>query len=266
MRPFFFLLMLIFACPACRESGPSHFQGGNSENEAKEVTDEIAMEAPAAQKSLALEEDGASPSPVASQVANPSLNEAEKIPALIIKNADIRFQVEDLERSIQAVQKAVSQSGGYVAAASETRGGELSANLSLRVPAAQFEKLLDEVLKQSTFLTSKNITSEDVTEQFVDIQARLKTKKEAEQRYLEILKMARTVNDVLTVEEQLRMVREEIEAQEGRLKFLRDRVRYSTINLVMYKPVPYEGEPAIGFFRQLVEGIRQGWTSTLVSS
>jgi len=70
--------------------------------------------------------------------------------------------------------------------------------------------------------------------------------------------MARTVKDVLTVEEQLRMVREEIEAQEGRLKFLRDQVRYSTITLVMYKPVPYEGEPAIGFFSQFIDGIRQG--------
>jgi hypothetical protein len=75
--------------------------------------------------------------------------------------------------------------------------------------------------------------------------------------------MARTVKDVLTVEEQLRIVREEIEAQEGRLQFLRDQVRYSTITLVMYKPVLYEGEPAIGFFSQLIEGVRQGWSNLL---
>jgi hypothetical protein len=263
MRLLFALFITIFACPACSESGPSHFQGGNPENE---VEKSVMMAPPAALEPSMdniMDTEGKESLYRVMPVKNMVLDEAQKIPAQIIKNADIRFQVEDLEKSIQAVQKAVSQFGGYVASSSESRGGELSVNFSLRVPAAQFEKVLDELLKQSSFLVTKNITSEDVTEQFVDIQARLKTKKEAEKRYVEILRLARTVKDVLTVEEQLRMVREEIEAQEGRLKFLRDQVRYSSIALVMYKPVPYQAQPEIGFFSKLLEGIQQGWNGLL---
>ena len=203
------------------------------------------------------------PSPSISPVANPVVAQ-DKIATQIIKNANVRFQVAELAKSVQAVEQAVKEAGGYVSSSQEARGnGELSANVAIRVPYDGFEKLLDDLIRQSTFVNVNNITSEDVTEQFVDIQARLKTKREAEQRYREILRQARTVKEVLEVEEQLRTIREEVEAQEGRLKFLGDQVRYSTIRLEMYQPIAYQSEPEIGFLSQLFRGISQGWSGFL---
>ena len=69
----------------------------------------------------------------------------------------------------------------------------------------------------------KNVSVQDVTEEYLDIEARLKTKKEVEARYIEILKSkTKTVEDVLKAEEQIRIIREEIEAREGRLNYLKN--------------------------------------------
>ncbi len=252
--------LFLFAFMACNSSEPSNFVGGDPERQdkAKEVGSETQ---PAANKAYAVAEQ--MPEFKATQVSNPTVDEADKIPSQIIKNADIRFQVEELSKSTTAVQQAVKEAGGYISSSNETRGGRLSVSISIRVPYPQFEKLLDELMKQSVFTNTKNITSEDVTEQFIDIQARLKTKKEAEQRYLEILRQAKTVKEILEVETQLRQIREETEAQEGRLKFLKDRVKYSTIALEMYQPMPYQSEPEIGFFSKLTSGIRKGWVALL---
>ena len=75
----------------------------------------------------------------------------------------------------------------------------------------------------------------DVTEEYTDVVIRLKNKKEAEKRFLEILKQTKTIKEILDVEEHLREIREEIESKEGRLKFLNDQVSYSTINLSIYQ-------------------------------
>ncbi|MBC7923972.1 MAG: DUF4349 domain-containing protein [Ferruginibacter sp.] len=266
MRPFVLLALFSFVLPACNQAGPSHFQGGNPEN--SENTASAPAARTAAKEKQSADSESASlvlsnAPPSASLVANPSLAQ-DKIATQIIKHANVRFQVAELAKSMQAVGQAVKGAGGYVSSSEEARGnGELSANVAIRVPYDQFEKLLDDLVRQSTFLNTKSITSEDVTEQFVDIQTRLKTKKEAEQRYREILKQARTVKEVLEVEEQLRTIREEVEAQEGRLKFLGDQVRYSTIRLEMYQPIAYQSEPEIGFLSQLFRGIGQGWSGFL---
>ena len=105
------------------------------------------------------------------------------------------------------------------------------------------------------------MTARDVTEEFVDIEARLRTKKEVEKRYLEILSKAATIKDILLVEEQLRVIREEIEAREGRLKYLQNQVSYSTINLEMYQKLTFE--PGFKFFSKIWKALKGGWKGLL---
>jgi hypothetical protein len=253
--------LFLFAFVACNFSEPSHFVGGDSasSDKAKAVTSESEEETTQA---YAMVEQ--MPEFKANQVSNPTVDEAEKIPSQIIKNADVRFQVEELSKSMQAVQRMVKEAGGYISSSNTTRNNrESSEAMSIRVPYPQFEKLLDELIKQSVFTNNKTITSEDVTEQFIDIQARLKNKKQAEQRYLEILRQAKTVKEILEVETQLRQIREETEAQEGRLKYLKDRVKYSTIALEMYQPIGYQAEPEISFFSKIASSISKGWFTLL---
>jgi hypothetical protein len=129
----------------------------------------------------------------------------------------------------------------------------------IRVPADKFDALLEELMKESIYTNYKNITAEDVTEQFVDTEARLKTKREVEQRYIALLKEAKKVQDILDIEDKLRVIREEIEATEGKLKLLNDKVNYSTIYLNTYQTLDYVPEPEKGFFSNVKEALIRGW-------
>ena len=80
-----------------------------------------------------------------------------------------------------------------------------------------------------------------IVKEFVDIEARLKTKREIENRYLELLKQAKTVKEMLEIERELSTIREEIEARQGRLSYLQNQVSYSTLNINIYKRTPNRG-------------------------
>jgi hypothetical protein len=178
----------------------------------------------------------------------------------IIKTAEVKIQVDKLKESKALVTKLVNSHGGYLATANESRSsGEYTATFSIRVPAAKFEALLDELLKQGIFVDHNNVSAQDVTEEFVDIQTRLKTKRALESRYLELLKQARNMEDILKLEAALQQIREEIESKEGRLKYLQNQVGYSTINLEIYEEVPYTAAPTVGFWGKLAAGFGNGW-------
>ncbi|MFN8322534.1 MAG: DUF4349 domain-containing protein [Chitinophagales bacterium] len=180
----------------------------------------------------------------------------------IIKNANVQFQVKELERSHERIAALVKQYAAYFGSDNKaTSSYQIESNLVIRVPAAQFDKLMEELMRESIYTNYMNITAEDVTAQFVDIQARLKTKKEVEQRYIALLKQSNKVADILEVEDKLRVIREEIEAAEGRLKLLKDQVGYSTITLNMYQKLDYTPEPETGFFSNLKEAFVRGWRS-----
>jgi len=120
----------------------------------------------------------------------------------------------------------------------------ISNTITVRVPKAQFQKFVSAIKGQSIFMDRSDISSQDVTEEFVDIEARLKAKREVRDRYIEVLKTKTgTVKDIIEAEEAIRVITEEIEAKEGRLRYLNDRVDLSTVTLTMYEKVKYVGEP-----------------------
>jgi hypothetical protein len=186
----------------------------------------------------------------------------EKIAAQIVKNASVQFQVSNVEASHLKIAALLARYHSYFGSDNKTTSSyQIENNMVIRVPSADFEKLMDELMKESVYTNYKTISAEDVTAEFVDVQARLKTKKEAEERYRTLLKQANKVSDILEVEDKLRVIREEIEAAEGRLKLLKDQVGYSTINLNAYQKLDYTPEPEIGFISNLTEAFARGWRS-----
>jgi hypothetical protein len=182
----------------------------------------------------------------------------------IIKNASIKFQVKDLKASTKNLETLSKKFNAYISTSNQgTEYSSLFNNLTIRVPAAQFEELLTEVEKESIYLEFKNITSEDVTEEYVDTESRIKTKKDVEQRYKEILRQAKSIDEILAVEEKLATIREEIESKEGRLKFLGDNVRYSTITIQLYQKTGEQILPENGFFSRLGNALGDGWDGLL---
>jgi hypothetical protein len=121
--------------------------------------------------------------------------------------------------------------------------------------------LVEDITRVAFKVDNKNITLNDVTEEFIDVEARLKTNKEVERRYLEILDKATTVQDILLVEQQLKIIREEIEAKEGRLKYLQSQVSLSTLNLEIHQDLA--SKPGFKFFSKLADAIKGGWKGLL---
>ena len=138
--------------------------------------------------------------------------------------------------------------------------------MTIRIPAQNFEKFISILEKGSGKLKYKNISARDVTEEFIDIEARLKTKKEVEKRYRQLLSKAKNIKEILEVEEKLRVLREEIESREGRLKYLKKQVAFSTVYLQITQKLDYKYEPTKekSFLQRLFKSLDKGWKGLII--
>ncbi|MFM9840774.1 MAG: DUF4349 domain-containing protein [Cyclobacteriaceae bacterium] len=178
----------------------------------------------------------------------------------LIKNGTLVFKVSDVSEAKKQIDKLVKESNGYPSTETQTNYDErLQYNLTVRVPANSFDEFINNVLKLATKVESKNITTEDVTEQFIDTEARLKTKKELEIRFREILKHAKTVEEILSIESQLSNVRTEIESAEGKLNYLKSQIAMSTLTITYYELIATD----FGFASKFVHSLREGWDNLL---
>ncbi len=182
-------------------------------------------------------------------------------PTKIIKNASLRLQVESYAAGLKQVKQIVSQFGGAISAENENNSQyRLENNMSIRVPAQQFDTLVNQLLTIAMYVENKQINTEDVTEQYVDIEARMNAKKQVEARYLDILKKAVKIEEILSVERQLGLIREEIESAQGKLKYFDNRVQFSTINLNLYQQLDYTAPgPNRSLIGRVQEAFLNGW-------
>lgn len=154
----------------------------------------------------------------------------------LIKNGDVSFKTKSLTETKKQIQSALLAVNGYV---SKENGFDYSQNASeeliVRVPAKDFDKFLDKVLEGVEEVDSKHIDIQDVSEEFVDIEARLKNKKQLEAKYQELLSKATNMNDILSIEREINSIREVIESTEGRLRYLSNQVGYSTLRINYYE-------------------------------
>lgn len=184
----------------------------------------------------------------------------ERLQPKLIKTGNLSLLVGDIKESRKKVGQIVDNLNGYIAR-ENLNDYETGLNISatVRVPAHHFDTLLVLLEGIAKKTENKTVNTEDVTEEFVDTEARLKTKKELEARYKEILKQARTVDEILSVERNLNEVRSEIESMEGRLKYLSNQVGYSTLNLNFYQTISTD----YGFGGRFADGLISGWTNLL---
>lgn len=187
--------------------------------------------------------------------------EPEAVERKLIKNGRIGFQTDDLGKTHKSILSTAKKYNAYIASDEEIkRYDQIDHTIIVRIPAKRFDSFLTDISKGIEEFDYKEIQSQDVTAEYLDLQARIKTKKEMEIRYLAILQKANTVTDLLEVERQLGEVRGEIESMQGRLKFLKNQVSFSTLNINFYKDVPYKGD---SFFARLGKGFGEGWEGLL---
>lgn len=171
---------------------------------------------------------------------------------LIIRTGQASIEVDSLEASMAELRRIVQRIGGFVADASVQSGRNQirSATLELKVPSSRFDELT-EGLAPLGRLQFVNVGAEDVSEEFVDLTARVANGRRLEDRLVELLR-TRTgkLQDVLSVERELARVREEIERMEGRLRFLKTSAQLSTLSVNLFEPPPlvasHPGRSVIG--------------------
>jgi hypothetical protein len=131
--------------------------------------------------------------------------------------------------------------------------------ITMRVPSESFEILLDRISQHAKKLDSKNIHVSDVTVEYIDAESRIKTKKELETRYIELLRQAKKVEEILVIEKEMGTLQTEIESMEGRLKYLKDKVSSSTLTATFYET----SQGNFGFGSKMGKAIKNGWTNLL---
>lgn len=177
----------------------------------------------------------------------------------IIKEGSLAFVTKDAGQTRAAIVSAVNENKGYISADNvyAEADGRKEYQLTIRIPAERFDALMDAVTKSADGqIDRKTVNANDVTEEFVDVEARLKTKKELENRYRELLQRAVKVEEILAIEREAGTLRSDIEALEGRLKYLTDRVAYSKLAVTYYETLPHRG---FGFGDKLTNALRDGW-------
>lgn len=180
----------------------------------------------------------------------------------IIRNAEITMEVSSTTDTQHRVASIAETNGGFVVT-SEAKQREnvdpaqrtLDIKLVVRVPSPQFGVAFDEIKKLANNTPSEQVTGQDVTEEFIDLEARIKTQKALEIQFLEIMRQAYKVADALEVQRQIADVRTEIEKLEGRKRFLLNRSSLSTITVNIQAPKPVIAVTGTGFGQQVREAV-----------
>jgi uncharacterized protein DUF4349 len=187
---------------------------------------------------------------------------SSKLKRKLIKTGNVEFETDNLNTTNLHIKKIIKSLDGYIASESENKYyGSISQSLELRVPSKNFDKLLQEISNGVEHFDSKNINVKDVTEEFVDIQARLKTKKELEKRYIQLLNKANNVGEILEIEREIGSLRADIESFEGRLKYLKDQVSFSTLQIRFYETKEVVTKNKFG--QKFKDGFGNGWENLI---
>lgn len=187
----------------------------------------------------------------------------QKISQKIIKTGRIEIEVGDINKAQKIITDNFKKLDAY-------KQGEFFSNseeqemlkMTIRVPNENFDNLLQSMDEGIGNVISKNIGTDDVTEEYTDVSIRLENKLTYLEKYRDLLKKSTNTKDILEIQENIRNLEEEIESSKGRLKFIDDKVKYSTIELTLIKNKPRNSVTSkIGFGSQFVDSVAQGWNN-----
>lgn len=157
---------------------------------------------------------------------------------LVIKNAELTVEVKDITAAQNQLQVNIGQLGGYIVSASVSGTDERQTSVvSFRVPSARFNDALTGLQGLAEKILSRNVGGSDVTEEYVDLESRVRNLEATQVRLLDLLNRADKVEDMLNINNVLTDVQGQIEQAKGRMQYLKQNSAMSTIT-VTFQPVP----------------------------
>jgi hypothetical protein len=154
----------------------------------------------------------------------------------IIKTANLNLEVKDYNIYNTSLREKLKQFGGYIAQEEQSQSEYKIENIiTIKIPVAQFDDAVNSVSSNAKELNEKKITSEDVTTEVIDTRSRLEAKKQVRLRYLDLLKQAKNMEEILSVQSEINGIQEQIESAAGRMEYLQHSSSFSTIHLTFYQ-------------------------------
>jgi hypothetical protein len=250
-----FLALALFFLLDCGGAARNDQRGGVSSNASTQ--DQVAGAPQAGASNQAVVQN------VSLKQADASQNAPVTTERKIIRNANLSLELDAPARGMTRVASIAESHGGFVVTSeSRQQGGSNGVKpyetitMEVRVPAAQFDAAMGEIRALGSRVLTEKITGQDVTEEYIDLEARLRTQRALEAQFLEIMKGAREVSDALQVQRELANVRTEIERVEGRRRFLENQSSLSTISVTLQPPAPLIS--TTGFFHSLGSAFGDG--------
>ena len=154
----------------------------------------------------------------------------------IIKTANLNLEVKDYNIYNTSLREKLKQFGGYIAQEEQSQSEYKIENIiTIKIPVAQFDDAVNSISSNAKELHEKKITSEDVTTEVIDTRSRLEAKKQVRLRYLDLLKQAKNMEEILSVQSEINGIQEQIESAAGRMEYLQHSSSFSTIHLTFYQ-------------------------------
>ncbi|HTL10026.1 MAG TPA: DUF4349 domain-containing protein [Chitinophagaceae bacterium] len=186
----------------------------------------------------------------------------------IVKTGQLKLEVKDCRGFNVLLHEKVRNLGGYIAQEQQQENGDRIENrVSIKVPVDQFDAAVEMIIAGSDSLLEKTVDAQDMTAQMVDISSRMEAKKRVRERYMDMLKQAKNIEEILHVQHEIDDMQETIEAASGRLQYLGHAAAFSTLTITFYQmapPTPNTTEPSYG--RRLLDSFTLGlhWISELL--
>jgi len=150
----------------------------------------------------------------------------------LIKTGNLRFKTDNIKDITEMIRLATQKYHGYIALnKSHEYMHSDTHELQIKVPSKDFDNLITDITKHVEKFDDKSINTIDVSKEYIDVQARLKTRKALAKRYIELLKKTSKISEILAIENELTIQQTKIESAEGQLKYLKSQTSFATLNL-----------------------------------
>jgi hypothetical protein len=180
----------------------------------------------------------------------------------VIKTSHLVFETKSVEKTYQGLKQQIELYKGFIQNDNTSKDyNKITRRLVVRIPTQNFQPVIDSIAVKVKTFDTKSVSLKDVTEEFIDLEARLKAKKALESRYIQLLVKAKNVKEMLEIEREIAKIREEIEAKQGRLQYLQNKVAFSTINLEFYEYIDVVKAESKTYFSQVMKALKGGFSS-----
>ncbi|MFD2923616.1 DUF4349 domain-containing protein [Halobacillus naozhouensis] len=233
MKKWFYIVLVLsffILATACSSDSQSSEAGNEAALMNEGSSGESGKFAPAPNESGVAQKDGSSQGEKTS-TETAKVNQSDR---KVIYTANLRIEVKDYQQTVADIQTQVAERGGYIVESNmsgETGEGSVNGYVTARIPQGKFREFIKLVEEGSGKVLESSISGQDVTEEYVDLESRLKSKQVVEKRLLSFMEQAEKTEDLLKISEDLAKVQGEIEDIQGRMNYLQNKTDLATVTV-----------------------------------